>query len=92
MMSPYSHELNIIRLALSQASERIKRITYEGLKVQVKSDGSPVTNADLAVNQIVQDTLLDVFPHDAWLSEESPDNGRTVTFCIASHTFWFFRN
>ena len=75
MMSPYSAELHTIRLALSQASERLKRITYEGLKVQVKSDGSPVTNADLAVNQIVQDMLLDVFPHDAWLSEESPDNG-----------------
>jgi len=75
MMSPYSPELNTIRLALSQASKRLKRITYEGLKVQVKSDGSPVTNADLAVNQIVQDTLLDIFPHDAWLSEESPDNG-----------------
>jgi len=71
----YTHELNTVRLALSQANERIKRMSYEGLKIQVKSDGSPVTNADLAVNQIVQETLSAVFPHDAWLSEESPDNG-----------------
>ncbi len=71
----YTHELNTVRLALNQASECIKRMTAEGLKVQIKSDGSPVTNADLAVNKIVQDTLLAAFPHDAWLSEESPDNG-----------------
>jgi len=74
MMSMYSHELDTIRFALSQAGERLNRITYEGLKIQVKSDGSPVTNADLEVNQIVQQTLLDVFPKDAWLSEESPDD------------------
>ena len=73
-MSLYRHELDTIHLALSQASERLNRIRYEGLKVQVKSDGSPVTNADLEVNQIVQHTLLNAFPNDAWLSEESPDN------------------
>jgi myo-inositol-1(or 4)-monophosphatase len=70
----YTHELNTIRLALDQARERLQRIRYKGLNVQVKSDGSPVTNADLAVNQIVQDAVLKAFPHDAWLSEESPDN------------------
>ena len=74
-MTPmYSHELDTIRLALIQASERINRITYEGLKVQVKSDGSPVTNADLEVNQILQHVLLKAFPNDGWLSEESPDD------------------
>lgn len=70
----YTHELNTVRLALNQASERMRRMTYEGLKVQIKSDGSPVTNVDLAVNQILQDTLLAAFPHDAWLSEEAPDD------------------
>jgi myo-inositol-1(or 4)-monophosphatase len=74
MMPAYSHELDTIRLALSQASERLNRITYEGLKVQIKSDGSPVTNADLEVNQILQHLLLTAFPDDAWLSEESPDD------------------
>ena len=74
MMSAYSHELATIHLALRQASHRLNSIRYEGLKVQVKFDGSPVTNADLEVNQIVQHTLSDVFPNDAWLSEESPDD------------------
>lgn len=73
-MSLYTHELNTIYSALNLAGERLKRITYEGLKVQIKPDGSPVTNADLEVNQIVHDTLLKAFPSDAWLSEESTDN------------------
>ncbi len=74
MMPAYSHELDTIHRALSQASQRLNRITYEGLKVQVKSDGSPVTNADLEVNEILQHLLLKAFPNDAWLSEESPDD------------------
>jgi len=73
-MIPYTHELETIRTALDHASERLKRILYDGLKVHIKPDGSPVTNADLEVNQILQDSLLSAFPHDAWLSEESPDN------------------
>jgi myo-inositol-1(or 4)-monophosphatase len=74
MMSMYNHELDTIQLALRQASQRLNRIIYEGLKVQVKSDGSPVTNADLEVNHILQHLLLKAFPNDAWLSEESPDD------------------
>ena len=73
-MSNYSSELATIYSALTHASERLQRITYEGLKVQIKSDGSPVTNADLEVNQILQQALLTAFPGDAWLSEESPDS------------------
>lgn len=73
-MSRYTHELDTIRLALDQVRARLQRMTYEGLKVQNKSDGSPVTNADLEVNQILQQALLGTFPGDSWLSEESPDN------------------
>jgi myo-inositol-1(or 4)-monophosphatase len=37
-----------------------------------------VTTADLAVNQILHEWLLTAFPHDAWLSEESPDDSRRL--------------
>jgi myo-inositol-1(or 4)-monophosphatase len=47
---------------------------HEGLAIEIKSDGSPVTNGDLAVNAIIQTALLTVFPEDGWLSEESPDD------------------
>ncbi|MBH0209301.1 MAG: 3'(2'),5'-bisphosphate nucleotidase CysQ [Nitrospira sp.] len=33
-----------------------------------------MTSADLAVNRILQDHLLELFPDDGWLSEESPDD------------------
>ncbi len=70
----YQHELEMIHKAISQATTRLNRIMYEGLKIQIKSDGSPVTNGDIEVNQILQHVLLNAFPNDAWLSEESPDD------------------
>jgi len=73
-MPDYSQELSTIRQALIHASDRIKKIACEGLTVKIKFDGSPVTNADLAVNAIIQKALLTVFPDDGWLSEESPDD------------------
>lgn len=73
-MPGYSQELSTIRQALILASDRLKRIGTEGLSVEIKSDRSPVTNADLEVNRIVQGALLAVFPDDGWLSEESPDD------------------
>lgn len=73
-MSHYSQELSTIRQTLILAHDRLQRIVHEGLTVQVKYDGSPVTSGDLAVNHLVQEALLAAFPDDGWLSEESPDN------------------
>jgi myo-inositol-1(or 4)-monophosphatase len=73
-MADYHRELSIIRQALTQASDRLKRIAQEGLTIQIKPDGSPVTNADLEVNRIILEALSAGFPDDGWLSEESPDD------------------
>ncbi|HBP88839.1 MAG TPA: 3'(2'),5'-bisphosphate nucleotidase CysQ [Nitrospirales bacterium] len=73
-MTDYRQERSIIRQALLLASDRIQRILYEGLAIQIKPDGSPVTNADLEVNRILQEALFAAYPDDGWLSEESPDN------------------
>ncbi|WP_447963103.1 3'(2'),5'-bisphosphate nucleotidase CysQ [Nitrospira sp. Ecomares 2.1] len=73
-MTDYRQELSIIRQAMLLASDRLHRIQYEGLAVQIKPDGSPVTNADLEVNRIIQEALFAAYPDDGWLSEESPDN------------------
>ena len=70
----YTQELAIIKRAIRQASDRIRQICYEGLNIQIKPDGSPVTNADLEVDRILGDTLLEAFPDDGWLSEERPDH------------------
>lgn len=73
-MTDYRQELSIIRQALLRASDRLHKIQHEGLAVQIKPDGSPVTNADLEVNRIIHETLFAAYPDDGWLSEESPDN------------------
>ncbi|MCU1386623.1 MAG: inositol monophosphatase, partial [Acidobacteria bacterium] len=39
-----------------------------------KEGGSPVTEADLAVNSYLHDTLTAARPDYGWLSEESADN------------------
>ncbi len=42
---------------------------------QKDADQGPVTEADLAVNTMLTDTLRRARPAYGWLSEESPDNG-----------------
>ena len=67
-------ELDILCQAVKQAGQQAMRMAEEGFETHEKDDGSPVTSADLAVNQILQNTLLQQFPDDGWMSEESPDN------------------
>lgn len=69
-----NHELDILCQAVIQAGQQAMRMAEEGFETHEKDDGSPVTSADLAVNQILEDTLLQQFPNDGWMSEESPDN------------------
>jgi myo-inositol-1(or 4)-monophosphatase len=45
-----------------------------GAKVMWKGDGSPVTEADFAVNAYLETNLRALWPEAAWLSEESADN------------------
>jgi len=52
--------------------ERATAATYE------KSDGSPVTDADLAADQAIRDVLTNRFPDDAILSEEGKDDDRRL--------------
>lgn len=46
----------------------------ETLKTWDKSDASPVTEADLAVNTFLAETLRDARPEYGWLSEETLDD------------------
>jgi myo-inositol-1(or 4)-monophosphatase len=53
-------------LALALAAKRFERWT--------KSDGTPVTEADLAVDALLKEKLCDARPDYGWLSEETPDD------------------
>jgi myo-inositol-1(or 4)-monophosphatase len=72
------HELAILSGAMQRAGHAAIRLAAEGFETFTKQDHSPVTSADLAVNDILRDSLLEAFPEDGWLSEETPDNSERL--------------
>lgn len=52
----------------------LARSLFQKVKGWTKSDGSPVTEADLAVDKILKERLHMARPDYGWLSEETPDN------------------
>jgi 3'-phosphoadenosine 5'-phosphosulfate (PAPS) 3'-phosphatase len=68
-------------IAAALAAGTVVREFYDGdmVATYAKSDGSPVTDADLAADQAIREVLSDRFPDDAILSEESQDNHRRLT-------------
>lgn len=69
----WERELGALNDAIRLAGAEALRQASHGFETRTKTDRSPVTSADLAVNQILQDRLRSRFPDDGWLSEESPD-------------------
>jgi len=69
----WSHELDVLTHAIRLAGKEATRMAEAGFETTQKADRSPVTSADLAVNQILHSHLHSAFPTDGWLSEESPD-------------------
>jgi len=53
------------------AAEALRRFDDPTLAVRSKADRSPVTEADIATETILRETLLGGFPHDAFLGEET---------------------
>jgi histidinol-phosphatase len=60
--------LEAARLA---AAETLRWFGTATLAVEEKADASPVTVADRAAEAVLRRTLLDAFPHDAFLGEET---------------------
>ena len=68
-------DLELIRTAAIDAGEIAQRIhAREEIETWSKSGGSPVTNADLAVDRMLQERLRAARPDYGWISEESPDD------------------
>jgi 3'-phosphoadenosine 5'-phosphosulfate (PAPS) 3'-phosphatase len=58
-----------------QAGQRAAAVILEFYDAQsaeayIKGDGSPVTDADLASDRVIRETIMDAFPSDAMLTEE----------------------
>ena len=73
-MTGLAADLDLIRDAAEAAGRLALAERDAGLKVWSKSGGSPVTSADMAVDQLLKDTLLSARPDHGWLSEETTDS------------------
>lgn len=73
-MNDYSADLDLIRDAALAAGRLALDHREAGLRVWSKDGGSPVTDADLAVDRLLRDVLLTARPDYGWLSEETADS------------------
>jgi myo-inositol-1(or 4)-monophosphatase len=67
-------DLDLIRAAALEAGRLALEARAEGLKVWSKPGGSPVTDADLAVDTLLKLRLKTARPNYGWLSEETVDD------------------
>lgn len=67
-------DLQLIREAALEAGALANSLRAKGLQVERKSDGSVVTNGDLAVDSLLKTRLISARPDYGWLSEETADN------------------
>ncbi len=67
-----------------EAGRIAKEISEKGVKITIKSDKSPVTDGDLAVDKLLRDNIKKITPSTSIVSEE------TVNFGIENNhkTFW----
>jgi 3'(2'), 5'-bisphosphate nucleotidase len=76
----YSRELDAAERSARLAGTAILRhYRGAGVRIEIKPDQSPVTEADLDANQIIVDLLRREFPDDGILSEELPDSEERFT-------------
>jgi len=67
-----------------KAGDESIKIEKEGVKVKIKEDGSPVTNGDLRVNEIITEKIIQLTPDIPVISEETVDLKKKNTL----NTFW----
>jgi len=70
--------LDLLIQSAIQAGEEVLRISKHGYTAKQKEDNSPVTDADLAANQIITTLLSERYPSIPILSEESKKSDYTI--------------
>lgn len=65
----------LLRAAVDEAGPVALRHFRQNAKRWQKAPGQIVTEADLAIDELLHRRLLGARPNDAWLSEERPDDG-----------------
>jgi myo-inositol-1(or 4)-monophosphatase len=67
-------DLDLIRGAALEGGRLALEARAEGLKIWTKPEGSPVSDADIAVDTLLKLRLLNARPNYGWLSEETADD------------------
>ena len=71
----FEQEIKEMIIAAKLAREEILKIYQKDFDVEIKSDDSPVTEADKRADFIIKEYLSKKFPNYAFLTEESLDDG-----------------
>jgi len=71
---PSLDDEELIEQAIVQAGELALKFYHTSAKKWDKTDGSPVTEADIAVDEFLKKALLQHRPDYGWLSEETTDD------------------
>jgi myo-inositol-1(or 4)-monophosphatase len=66
-------DAELLHDAVREAGLLARSLFQQKIKGWTKSDGSPVTEADLAVDKLLKARLHEARPDYGWLSEETPD-------------------
>ena len=75
-LDAHQADLTLIAQAARDAGDIARRFWKRAPKVWEKDAGAgPVTEADLAINEMLMDRLRAARPGYGWLSEETPDDG-----------------
>ena len=69
-----SEDLDLIEEAACEVGDLAIQLRDEGLQIWSKEGGTPVTNADLRVDQLLRERLGAARPDYGWLSEETADD------------------
>lgn len=72
-------DLDLLRTAAQEAGRLALRLQESELQIFRKAGGSPVTNADLAVDALLKERLTAARPVYGWLSEETADDSDRLT-------------
>ena len=72
-------DLELLREAALEAGALALEHRRQGLKIWSKSGGSPVTDADMAVDALLKRKLTGARPDYGWLSEETADSSERLS-------------
>ena len=70
----FEKELEIALLACKEAMKNIMKYYNAGFHVEIKSDESPVTEADKTSDVLIKEIISKEFPNYSFLTEESDDD------------------